>query len=56
LWEQAAQGEIDSLPGAGAPYEPPLTPEVQVDTSELTVAEGVDLIWRWLQVNRFVNL
>ena len=56
LWEQAVQGEIDSLPGAGVPYEPPLTPEVRVDTSELTVAEEVDLIWRWLQVNRFVNL
>lgn len=56
LWAQATQGEIDNLPGAGASYEPPLAPEIRVDTAELSVEETVDLIWRWLQVNRFVNL
>lgn len=32
LWERADRGEITNLPGSGAPYEAPDTPEVRVDT------------------------
>jgi adenylylsulfate kinase len=49
LWEKADRGEITSLPGAGAPYEPPLEPEVVANTAELTVDQAVGVIWRWLQ-------
>jgi adenylylsulfate kinase len=35
LWARADRGEIDNLPGADAPYEEPLDPEVRVDTVSL---------------------
>ena len=36
LWEKASRGEISNLPGAGAPYDQPIDPEVEVDTSLLS--------------------
>jgi adenylylsulfate kinase len=44
LWKRADKGEITELPGAGAPYEPPDSPEVKVDTSELSIEEAVHQI------------
>jgi adenylylsulfate kinase len=40
LWEQADKGEIIGLPGAGVPYEPPDSPEVKVDTAQLSIEEA----------------
>ncbi len=34
LWARARAGEAPTLPGAGAPYEPPLTPEVRAAGGE----------------------
>lgn len=48
LWARAARGEIDALPGAGAPYEAPVAPEVRVDTAARSVAEGVALVLAYL--------
>jgi adenylylsulfate kinase len=33
LWERARRGEIAHLPGAGAPYQPPIAPEARVNTA-----------------------
>ena len=41
LWQRAERGEIRNLPGAGADYEPPFSPEVRVDTSALSIEECV---------------
>lgn len=35
LWQKAQDGTISRLPGAGAPYEPPLNPDARVDTSQI---------------------
>jgi adenylylsulfate kinase len=40
LWKQADKGEITGLPGAGVPYEPPSSPEVTVDTAQLSIEEA----------------
>ncbi|MFO7634075.1 MAG: adenylyl-sulfate kinase [Caldilinea sp.] len=45
LWEKAARGEIHNLPGADAPYEPPLDPDVTVQNDRLSVCAAVDLIY-----------
>ena len=34
LWERADGGQITTLPGAGALYEPPESPEVHVDAAQ----------------------
>jgi adenylylsulfate kinase len=44
LWERADKGEITGLPGAGAPYEPPDSPKVKVDTAQLSIEEAVHQI------------
>ena len=46
LWKQADRGEITRLPGAREPYEPPLSPEIRVDTSTLSIEESAQQILR----------
>jgi adenylylsulfate kinase len=43
LWQRADRGEITNLPGAGAVYEPPASPEVRVDTARLSIEEAAHL-------------
>jgi len=35
IYKKAAEGESKTVPGMGAPYEPPLRPEVTVDSEKL---------------------
>jgi adenylylsulfate kinase len=44
LWARADRDEIDNLPGANAPYEEPLDPEVRVDTASLSPEDA----GRWI--------
>lgn len=53
LWAKADQGLITTLPGAGAPYEPPAAPEAQVDSSELSVEEATTRILNQLRGQGF---
>ena len=41
LWAQAAAGEIAHLPGAGAPYEAPVAPDLTLDTAVETLEESL---------------
>lgn len=42
LYKKAIAGEIPNFTGISDPYEEPLAPELRLDTSRLTVAEGVE--------------
>jgi adenylylsulfate kinase len=53
LWQQAEQGEITTLPGQGMVYEPPEAPQVQVDTTHLSVEATVDYILGQFQQQEF---
>jgi adenylylsulfate kinase len=53
LWARADRGEITTLPGAGAPYEPPESPEVHVDTVRYSADESALQILRQLDVQAF---
>jgi len=44
LYKQALAGKIDNFTGVSDPYEPPLKPEVVIDSSKETVAESIDRI------------
>ncbi len=48
LYARQRAGEISGLTGVDDPYEPPLSPEVVVDTHRQTVEESVEVIWRFL--------
>lgn len=49
LWQAASEGKISTLPGAGAAYEPPLSPEVHVDTNQLSPEQAIQHILRALR-------
>jgi len=44
LYKKAIAGEIPQFTGISDPYEEPLTPELKLDTSAITVEEGVSRI------------
>jgi adenylylsulfate kinase len=55
LWEQAMRGEISTLPGSGAVYEPPISPEVRVDTGQSSAEHAARHVLRELKARHFIN-
>ena len=55
LYKQALAGEIPHFTGVSDPYEPPDVPDVTVDSSRDTVAEGVERILTHLRVRGFAR-
>ncbi len=53
LWQLAAAGEIATLPGAGDAYEPPLHPELHVNTADKTIDTAVSELWLQLHTQGF---
>jgi adenylyl-sulfate kinase len=49
LYKKALAGEIGNFTGISDPYEPPLAPEVTVDSSKETPEESVARIWAVLE-------
>jgi adenylylsulfate kinase len=49
LYKKARAGEIENLTGLQAPYEPPLAPEIRVDTSEHDVDACAEHILGYLE-------
>ena len=56
LYKRARAGEIPQFTGISDPYEPPLAPEVDLNTAEYTVAESVERLIHELQSRGFVSL
>jgi bifunctional enzyme CysN/CysC len=50
LYAKARAKEIKEFTGVSAPYEPPLKPEIELRTDQLTVAESVTRILEYLQI------
>ena len=48
LYAKQKAGEISGLTGVDDPYEPPLTPEIVVQTEGQTLEETVETLWRAL--------
>lgn len=48
LYRRARAGEIAEFTGVSAPYEPPLQPELELDTERLSVDEAVDRLVRYI--------
>jgi adenylyl-sulfate kinase len=49
LYKRALAGEIPNFTGVTDPYEPPLAPEVTVNSSKETPEQSVELIWATLE-------
>ncbi|MGK5024037.1 adenylyl-sulfate kinase [Janthinobacterium sp. RB2R34] len=44
LYQRALDGKLNGMTGLQAPYEPPLAPEIRIDTSTLDVEECIALL------------
>lgn len=44
LYKKARNGEISNFTGISSPFEPPLNPDIRIDTSVLTPEQSVNLI------------
>jgi adenylylsulfate kinase-like enzyme len=49
LYKKALAGEIPHFTGVSDPYEPPLNPEVRVDSSAETPDESLKRVWAKLE-------
>lgn len=49
LYEKARKGEIDNFTGISDPYEPPENPELDIDTTDITPEEGVQMVFNYLR-------
>ena len=54
LYRKARAGELSDLTGVQAPYEPPESPEVRIDTSAMTPEESVEHLLHALRERGFV--
>ena len=55
LYKKARAGEIPQFTGISAPYEAPESPELIVDTSELSPDECVDVVMTYLRDRRYLG-
>ena len=49
LYKKARKGEIKNMTGISAPYEPPLHPDIQINTEEVTIVDATK------QIINFIN-
>jgi adenylylsulfate kinase-like enzyme len=49
LYKKARAGEISNFTGLDAPYETPRSPEVHLETENLSVDEAAGLVVRYLE-------
>lgn len=49
LYAKARQGAIAEFTGISAPYEPPLKPDLTIDTEKLSVDEAVEAVLRYIE-------
>jgi len=54
LYQRARTGDLPNFTGIDAPYEPPLSPEISIDTSGQTPEAVADRIVAYLQEHRYL--
>ncbi|MEX0610399.1 MAG: adenylyl-sulfate kinase [Balneolaceae bacterium] len=52
LYEKARKGEIKNFTGLDDPYEAPENPELEIDTTNITLDEAVDRVILYLDENK----
>ena len=55
LYRKARAGQLTNFTGIDSPYEPPVEPELRIDTTTLSPAEAADLIIEALRSRRIID-
>jgi bifunctional enzyme CysN/CysC len=50
LYKKARNGEIPEFTGISSPYEPPVAPDLEIDTSTCTIEDALNEIMRLLEI------
>lgn len=56
LYKKARAGEIKNFTGIDDPYEPPLNPEIVLNTDQMSLEEEVEMVLNYLQEQRYLIL
>ena len=56
LYKKAREGKIKGFTGVDDPYEPPLNPEIVLDTSRYNPAQGAELVLAYMRENKLLDL
>ena len=56
MYARARRGEISTFTGIDDPYEPPLHPEIRLDTVHASVEENADRIMAYLEQHGFLQV
>jgi adenylylsulfate kinase len=54
LYKKAREGKISDMTGIGSPYEPPVNPELVLDTETSTADESVQQVLGFLRKNGYI--
>ena len=54
LYAKALRGEIQQFSGISDPYEPPLKPEITVQTDRESIDVSRDAVLRWLETQKLI--
>lgn len=55
LYAKARKGMLKGFTGIDDPYEPPINPDITLDTSKLTIIEEIDVIIQYLLNQRYLK-
>lgn len=55
LYKKSRAGEIKNFTGITAPYEPPVNPEITIETDKLSIHNGVEKILQYLQDKSYLS-
>lgn len=55
MYAKAKAGLIKNFTGIDDPYEAPVEPEITLDTTNLTLGEAVDVIWLYLEKEKYIT-
>ena len=48
LYQKARKGEISNLSGINAPFEPPKNPDLEINTSRLSIDESIEKVINYI--------
>ena len=54
MYKRARRGELKNFTGIDDPYEPPVSPEIELDTLNNSAEENARLIVEYLKERRFL--
>ncbi len=55
LYRKARAGEIKNFTGIDSPYEAPVEPEIEIDTTDMTADEAAEQILDWMKAKGYLD-